>query len=326
MKSRHVLAVLTLATLVGGCDRASAVAERPGHDRSRVTRLDIISRRPAFGGTSFENVGPYEVLIGKANAVIDPTAPHNTGIVDLDKAPRNADGLVEYSVDVQILRPVDITKGNGVMFYEVNNRGNRLVYTYFSERDAGYESSDIGNGILMTHGYTAVRSGWLSGSSAGRSAAGLAMVFGELPIATSNGQPIVGMAREEWIRDTARTLSGRLSYRAATLDQRKATLTFRRNEADPRQPLTAAHWSYVDDKTVKITEPPGTDAGTIYEFIYPATDPIVTGLGFAAVRDVVSFLRYSAADDAGHPNPLFVDGKPVLKVAVSTGTSQSGGM
>jgi hypothetical protein len=285
-----------------------------------------VKRSPAFGGTSFGNVGPYELLIGKARAVIDPGATLNTGIVDLDKAPRNADGLVEYSFDVQILRPTDMTKGNRVMFYEINNRGNRLVYTYFSERDAGYDASDIGNGFLVKDGYTAVWSGWLTGGSPVRSTAKVPLVFAQLPIATNNGQPVVGTAREEWIRDTAGAPSGRLSYRAATLDQTKATLTYRRNEADPRQSLTAANWSYVDDQTVKITEPPGADAGTIYEFIYPAKDPIVVGLGFAAVRDLVSFLRYRAADDAGQPNPLFVDGKPVLSVAVSTGTSQSGGM
>jgi hypothetical protein len=82
----------------------------------------------------------------------------------------------------------------------------------------------------------------------------------------------------------------------------------------------------VDDWTVKITPPPGTDAGTIYEFTYSARDPIVMGVGFAAIRDFVSFLRYRITDDAGNVNPLFVGGKPVLTLAVSTGTSQSGGL
>ena len=95
-------------------------------------RLDIVDRRQAFGGTAFGDVGRYELLIGEAKAVIDPKVAPNTGIVDLDRAPRNADGLVEYSFDVQILKPADIGKGNGVLFYEINNRGTRLVYTYFN--------------------------------------------------------------------------------------------------------------------------------------------------------------------------------------------------
>ena len=326
MKSTCVFAVLAVAISMGGCDRAAAVAEQSGQDRSRVTRLDITDRRPAFGGTSFGTAGPYELLMGRATAVVDPGSTLNAGIVDLDKAPRNADGLVEYSFDVQILRPVDLAKGNRAMFYEINNRGNRLVYTYFSDRDAGYDASDIGNGFLMKHGYTAVWSGWLHGAAPAASTAKPPLLFARLPIATNHGQPLVSTAREEWIRDTASAPSGRLSYPAATLDQSQATLTYRLNETDRRQPLPAANWSYADDRTVKIVEPPGADAGTIYEFIYPAKDSTVAGLGFAAVRDVVSFLRYRATDDAGQPNPLFVDGQPVLRVAVSTGTSQSGGM
>ena len=136
--------------------------------------------------------------------------------------------------------------------------------------------------------------------------------------------PIVGTAREEWIRDTAPALSSLLTYPAASLDQTKATLTYRQNEASPRKPLSTAHWSYADDRTVKVAPPPDADAGTIYEFIYQATQPVVAGLGFAAIRDLVSFLRYTAADDAGQGNPLFVNGAAALKVAVSTGTSQSG--
>ena len=165
MKSGHSLWVLKAIVMTAGCGGASAVAERSEPDRSRVTRLDIVDRRPAFGGTSFGNVGPYELLIARANAVIDPGAALNTGIVDLDRAPRNRDGLVEYSFDVQILKPADITKGNRVLFYEINNRGNRLVYTYFNERDVGETASAIGNGFLMKHGYTAVWSGWLPGDA-----------------------------------------------------------------------------------------------------------------------------------------------------------------
>ena len=246
------------------------------------------------------------------------------GIVDLAHAPRNSGGLVEYSFDVQVLKPVDVRKGNGVLVYEVNNRGNRLMYGYFNEGGPGYEAANVGNGFLMKRGYTVAWSGWIDGESRPGSLAAPALMFAALPVATDRGQSIVGTAREEWIRDGAAALPGRLTYPAATLDQSKASLTYRQNEADPRRPLPAAHWSYVDDRTVTVTPPPGADAGTIYEFIYQATRPVVAGLGFAGIRDFVSFLRFAAADDAGNANPLYVDGRPVLTVAVSTGTSQSG--
>ncbi len=304
---------------------AATAAARPS---SRVTELEITSRRAAFGGQSFGAVGPYEVLVGRARAVIDPQAPLNAQIVDLDKAPKNAAGLVEYTFDVHILKPVDLAKSNKVLSYEVNNRGNRLVYGYFNEGGAGYEAANVGNGYLMNRGYTFVSSGWQHGPSpspgSSSSGANPPPLFAQLPVATANGQPIVGTAREEWIRDTAKTLTTRLTYPAATLDQTKATLTVRVNERDARRPVPASQWSYVDETTIRITETPGMDAGAIYEFIYQAKQPIVMGIGFAAIRDVVAFLRHSATDDTGRQNPLFLDGEPVLTAAVATGTSQSG--
>jgi hypothetical protein len=206
----------------------------------------------------------------------------------------------------------------------VNNRGNRLVYNYFNEGGPGYESENVGNAFLMKNGYTVVWSGWMAGESRAGSSTAPPLLFAQFPVATDGGRPIVGTAREEWIRDTAPAPSGQLTYPAASLDQSKATLTYRQNEASPRKPVPSANWSFADDRTVKITPPPDADAGTIYEFIYQATRPVVAGLGFTGIRDIVSFLRYTAADDSGNANPLFVNGSGVLKVAVSTGTSQSG--
>jgi hypothetical protein len=334
--TRHAIVAFVLAAAAASTFHGSSSLTAAGAPaKSRLTRLDISSRQAAFGGVAFDGVGPYEILMGRASAVIDPAAAD--GIVDVDKAPRNRDGLVEYSFDVHILKPVDVARGNGVLVYEVNNRGNRLVYGYFNEGGPGYDAANVGNGFLMKNGYTVVWSGWIDGASPNRSAGGSAAtiaaarstgapapLFASLPVATNNGQPIVGTAREEWIRDSAPTLAARLSYPAATLDQSKATLTYRRNERDARKPLPSSAWSYENKSAVKITPPADADAGTIFEFIYQATDPVVAGIGFAGIRDFVSFLRHSPADDAGTANPLFVNGKPALKVAVATGTSQSG--
>lgn len=324
MRQRALTAMALLATLASACAETGAAEPAPSATAttSRVVRLEIAARQLAFGGMEFGAVGPYEILTGRAMAVANPSA--GDGIVDLDKAPTNASGLVEYSFDVHILKPVDITKGNGVLVYEVNNRGNRLVYNYFNEGGPGYERGNIGNGFLMRNGYTVVWSGWLDGEARPGSMAAPAPLFAKFPTATDKGRPIVGTAREEWIRDGAATLTARLSYPAATLDQTRGVLTFRRNETDPRRPLSLEHWSYRDDRTLNINPPPDADAGTIYEFIYQASQPIVAGLAFTGVRDLVSFLRHAAADDGGSGNPLFVNGRPVLKVAVSTGTSQSG--
>ena len=310
--------VLSGGVGVGGQSRAGALSPATAH--SRVTKLDITSRRPAFGGRSFGAVGAYEILIGTATAVADPTAALNAGIVDLDKAPRNPAGLVEYSVEVQILKPADITKGNGVLVYEINNRGGRIVYGYFNAGGAGYEADNVGSGFLMGSGYTYVSSGWMHGT---RGTANPPPVWAYLPPATNGGQPITGKAMEEWL-DPDNTAFGRLTYPAATPDQAKATLTYRQLQDDPRRPLPTSQWSYVNDTLVKVTAPAGTDAGTIYEFVYEAKSPIVMGLGLAAIRDFVSFARHSPADEAGIANPLFVNGRPVLTLAVAVGSSQSG--
>src|SRR5262245_16312637 len=108
------------ACLVGSLAGAQTVGTVSGPTTSRVTSLEIVSRRSAFGGRAFGNVGPYELLTGRARALIDPRAAINGAIVDLDKAPRNAAGLVEYTFDVLILKPVDIRKGSGTLFYEFN--------------------------------------------------------------------------------------------------------------------------------------------------------------------------------------------------------------
>ena len=289
---------------------------------SRVTRLDITSREPAFGGRSFGAVGAYEILLGTATAVADPDAPRDAAIADLQNAPRNADGLVEYTFEVDILKPVDITRGNGVLVYEVNNRGRNIVFGYFHEAGTGYGAGNAGSAFLMNQGYTYVSSGWLHGAPG---AGDPRPVLATFPLATEDGRTITGTSMEEWQNPDSAAF-GRLTYAAATLDESAATLTHRQLQDDPRQAAPADQWRYVDDRTVAFTPPEGTDAGTIYEFVYEARDPIVHGLGFSAMRDWVSFVRYRPADDRGTPNPLFVDGMPVLDHAVAVGSSQSGRM
>ena len=298
----------------------AVVASAPSH--SRVTALDITSRRPAFGGRAFGTVGTYEVLLGTATAVADPHAALNGGVVDLDKAPRNATGLVEYTFEVQILKPSDMRNANGVLVYEVNNRGRNIVFGYFHGAGIGYDAEHEGNGFLMNQGYTYVSSGWMHGT---RGTGDVRPVLAYLPRATADGTASTGPSMEEWIDPTGSAF-GRLTYPTATQDQSRAILTHRQLQDDPRQPLPASAWSYVDDRTVRITPPVGADAGTIYEFVYEATDPVVMGLGFTAIRDFVSFARYRAVDDAGQANPLFLDGAPVLRQAVAVGSSQSGRM
>ena len=324
MQHRLLLGAVVLGfVVVVGVACQSQPGSEPGQTgQSRVTRLDITSRRPAFDGRVFGKVGAYEILVGTATAVADPREAQNAGIVDLDNAPRNAAGLVKYRFGVHILKPTDLTKSSGILVYEVNNRGRRIVYQYFNAGGIGYEAEDVGSGFLMNRGHTYVSSGWMHGS---RGSNNSALLWADLPTATDDGQPITGRSMEEWL-DPSSAAFGRLTYPAVTLDQAEATLTYRQHQDDPRQPVAASERLYVDDSAVRVTPPAGTDAGTIYEFTYEAQNPIVMGLGFAAIRDLVSFVRHHPADEAGQANPLFVDGLPVLSHAVAVGSSQSGRM
>ena len=96
---------------------------------ARLVKLVIDQREVFAGGASWGAVGPYERLVGTAHLEVDPRDPLNAVIVDLDKAPPNARGLVEFRTTVFILKPVDLTRGNGKIYYTANNRGNDALYT-----------------------------------------------------------------------------------------------------------------------------------------------------------------------------------------------------
>lgn len=142
-------------------------------------------------------------------------------------------------------------------------------------------------------------------------------------VATDRGQPIVRVIREELMSggrgNPVKTF--RLKHEAATLDQSKATLTVRRNETDPRQPVAATAWAYAGAREIRLL-PEGSlpEPGSLYEFHYPATQPRVLGIGMAATRDLVSFLRYETADGQGNANPA----RAGIKHVLAFGRSQSG--
>ena len=263
-----------------------------------VRRIEVTEReRPVFGGTEFGAVGPYERLHGTVFGELDPTHPLNAGIVNLDRAARNAHGNVEYQSEFRILKPLDLDRGNGCLVYDVPNRGNQPIMPRLNGAPDGGHPQHAGNGFLMRRGFTVVWSGWQGDVPAGND-----RLTARFPIIPG----ITGMVREEFIAENTGLLGdsniqelseerfvGTLVYPVA--DPSGATLTVRQREADPRVTPAGLAWRLVDDRHVEITRPtaPGFDRGAIYEFIYRARDPIVMGIGFAAIRDIVSFLRHA---------------------------------
>jgi hypothetical protein len=136
---------------------------QPLSTSAEVTRVTVTSRTIVAGGHSFGATGPYERLVGRIEFALDPTHSHNAGIVDLNYAPRDADGRVRFSSDLYVLRPTDPSKGNGVLLFEVANRGRRGLLAGFNRAQRGNDpttDSDVGDGLLMRDGYTLVWIGW----------------------------------------------------------------------------------------------------------------------------------------------------------------------
>src|SRR5262249_32768798 len=320
-----------------GLAAAALVLGIAGPASARITRIEITRvESPTFGGASFGSVGQYDKLVGRAFGEVDPRERENAIIQDLDLAPRNARGMVEYSMDIYILAPHDPARGNGTIFYDAVNRGNKVALALFNAGAVGgNEPTGAGDGFLQNQGFTVVWSGWQADVAAGAGRLTLAV-----PVAHQhNGDDITGRVRGEYIVNaptatqnlSSGTFTGltHTSFPTVSLDNRDAVLTRRVKEADPRVAIPASDWAFADCSTAPF---PGTPSATqlclkdgfspdnIYELLYTAKNPTVAGLGFAATRDLISFLPRARQDDAGTANPL----AGAIRTALAHGTSQAG--
>jgi hypothetical protein len=293
---------------------------------ARITEIRIDAVEAFAESRSFGAAGAYQRVRGVAKGELDPKSPHNAVIVDLDKAAVNANGKVEYETDFFILRPVDAAKGSGVMLYEVNNRGRKFVPTWIDEApqqangaiNDPKSAQDAGIGFSLGRGYTIVWSGW--DPDAPTAGNGMAT---RVPVALENGKPIARRIREEiqvGTRGPADVAVVKLSYPAVSTDKAQARLTVRDREGDPRAEIPAENWEFADLNSIRLLPEAAKFAPIkIYELWYEATEPKVVGIGYAATRDLVSFLRGGAADDKGTANPV-----ANVRHTMALGISQSG--
>ena len=200
---------------------------------TNLIALSITDRRPFADGHGFGDSGAYERLTGRALYAVDPLAAAQRDVVDIDKAPRDARGLVRFEADVMILKPVDMARGNRRMFFDYGNRGHKRALQFFN--DAIHSNDPLtlahaGNGFLFRRGFAVVWGAW-----EGDMLAGDGRMVLDVPVATDNGIPITGRAHVEFIPDAPGAdtypLSGRVaahSYRTASMDTRDAVFTRRR--------------------------------------------------------------------------------------------------
>lgn len=270
-----------------------------------IVRLQIDKNdNQAFEGQTFGAAGAYEVLSGVAHGELDPRDPHNALIQDLATAPRNAHGMVEYSATFALARPRDMTRASGVMIYQVSNRGGGAV--------SG-----------SAEGHISVISGW-QGDIAPDPARQT------ISVPTGKGE---GPVLARFVNIAAGTTtapigagSGRPVPRPApvSLDTAKASLTWATSDTARPIVVPATDWAFADCAKAPFPGTPdpgklclkdGFDPRRAYTLTYQARDPLVLGVGYAAIRDLVAFLRYDDTD----ANPA----RGGAKVAIGTGVSQS---
>jgi hypothetical protein len=305
-KRRGLLAAVLGMTLLGWAPSVEA--------RIRSMTLDPPTPFPGVGS-------PYVLITGVAVGEIDPRNPLDAVIQDIRLAPRDPKKLVLYSTKIAIVTPVDLSTGNHTLLVSIVNRGSPSIY-------------GVGDLFEFQQGFSVVHVGWQADLSPADNPFFFTM---SAPVThEKNGETITGVVRAEFTLSApastqniiAGTSTNTPGYPTVSLDNRHDTMTMRVHQDDPKVLIPNADWAYADCSTVPFPGVPnpqkvclrnGFDTNHIYELVYTARDPIVMGLGLAAIRDVGSFFRYEDKDDLGNPNPL----AGAMKYALAYGFSQS---
>ena len=304
--------------------------------RAEVTSITYVTTSPMFGGTSFGSVGQYQQLDGIVTGEVDPDDERNAVIQDIELAPRNARGNVEYAMSFSLLMPIDLSKSNHTLVYDVVNRGNKVIS---GTLNVGGSATAAGDGFLENQGFILLWSGWQGDVLPG----GGRQIMTVVPVAHHpDGSSITGDVRQEYtlaaptntvfLAGSGGTATAFIP--TATLDNSKATLTMRVHWDDPKVAIPNSQWAFADCTSTPFPGTPtnakaclngGFDTNHIYELVYQGQDPQVLGIGFAATRDLVAFLRGSPCKHHKHGasapvNPL----AGAVDSTIGFGVSQSG--
>ena len=310
-----------------GCALIAAAVACASHCvQPEVTRIEIASRMDVLGGKPFGAAGAYEKIVGKVFFSVDPAHPRNKAVVDLDKAPRDADGRVTFSADLYVLAPKDAARGNGVALFDVLNRGRKNMLRDFNRAPAVPEPTaegDFGDGFLMRQGYTLVWVGWQFDIPRRGGLMGL-----DAPPVLDQGKPITGRVSTTFTPNTAEgtyALDDMGRYADTTryppLDPASAanTLTVRDGFLGAPRTIARDQWQFGRMKDGQVVPDisalylkGGYEPGHFYELSYEAKGAVVAGLGFAALRDMASAVKH------GQGGPI------AARYAYAFGPSQDG--
>ncbi len=269
---------------------------------AKVTRVEVLSRSDVLAGRAFGSSGAYEKVIARVYFEIDPRDAHNRQIVDIDKAPRNARGQVEFSADLYLLKPKEMNRGNKAVLLEIPNRGGKAMLRFFNRARSSPDPSaeaEFGDGFLMNQGFTLCWLGWQFDVP---DTGGAMRLYP--PIATENGKTITGLVRADFVfgskvYDASLGHRGQNAYPVMDPDNRDYVLTVRDTVLGERQRIARDEWQFARMTNGKLVPDPtyiylksGFEPGRIYEIVYRAQNPVVVGTGLAAARDLISFFKY----------------------------------
>jgi hypothetical protein len=271
---------------------------------AKVVRVEVTSRSDVLNAQAFGSAGAYERILGRVYFSVPIANAHNRRIVDLDKAVNLKDGEVEFSSDFIAVRPKDASKGNGSLLLEVPNRGRARIIGLV---DGGSWdlSNDAGDAWLVRNGYTIVSLGW-QWDAAGENA----LRF-YAPVAKENGKTITGLLRGDLMPSKAmdeiplgHLIIGEIGgteYPVAAPDDPRNVLTVRESRIAKRTVIRRSEWQFAHTVDGKLTPSDrhihlngGFQPGKIYEYVYVVADPVIAGLGFAAVRDFASYAKHGS--------------------------------
>jgi len=295
---------------------------------SGITQIVIDDvQSPAFDGQEYGGAGQYETIEGRAFGALDPDDPLNAIIQDIELAPTNANGMVEYMATFFLVKPIDMSRSSGLMWHYVPNRGGRIALP-----EQNRERGDVG-----------LSSGW-QGDNSGGTAQVPGREWVQVPIATNpDGSAITGqilgrIINPEGVASSQIFIhSNPVPYEPMTLDTTQATLTIIESETNEGETgvtreVPSDQWAWAicaEDNPFPGTPDPrqicvdgGFEPNRVYQVVFTAKDPPVLGIGFAAFRDIASFFKYEVEDDHGTANPLG-DGVDWI---LARGSSQSGTM
>ena len=256
---------------------------------AEVTTVTVTSRATVADGAPFGAAGAYEKLVGTIEFALDPSNPRNQVIADLDRAARGGDGRVRFTSTLHVLRPVDPARGNGVLLFDIANRGRKVALGTFNRAPASNDPTapgDFGDGFLLREGYTLVWVGWQFDVAA--------------PLARVEAPAVVpdtpGPVRVTFIVNSrqAEAAPGDLpDYPAADPDDPAQTLTVRDRYWDAPVAIARGQWRILPGGgRPRIALDGGFEPGRVYEISYRAAGARVAGVGLAAIRDAASaFLR-----------------------------------